>query len=236
MGIIDNLFGGGQEEANNIRSDAYGEAQKGYAPFRDAGVSSLKRYQDALGRMQDPGSFYESIMSNYNRSPSAQRRLRQGLDVLENEGAASGFMNSGPMRKEITDYTQDVIGSDEQRYLQNILGIWGGYLGGEGGLTDMGVNTTGALSNLILGRGEADAKAAEAESEGMTNFLSNIAQMAADYYTGGMSSVIKPFTSSFNRAPQGGGGGNGNMGNGIPQQPLSRNGGVFNNFFTRRAA
>lgn len=226
MGILDKFFGGGEKQAAKEMGKAYKKASsindEAYQPYRDAGKSGLDRFKQGIDALSDPKAYYERVLADYKTSPSAQRRLDQGMNLLSTQGAATGFMGSGVLQRALMDYAQQIIGADEQNYFQNIQGINQDYLGGEERLMNQGYNANNSWANngtqFMLGQGQAKANEARADSDAWTNLMSQIVQSGMDYATGGATAVMRPFTSQFQS--QG-------------ARPSQGSGSVFSNFFNR---
>jgi hypothetical protein len=194
MGLVDTFFGGGQEAAaKKMRKELEGARTRsiGYQqPYYDAGKRGLGNMEQALAPMADPNAFLNSIFDNYTRSTMANKRLQEGTDEINNQAAAMGLLGSGTQRKNLVDYTQDVIGTDQQQFLQNIMGILGGYVGGQNTLANYGANSGNILSQLEQGFGQSIGQARGQEelgkAAGMQSLLTTILNTAANAAMGGM--------------------------------------------------
>jgi hypothetical protein len=191
--VIDTLFGGGQKQAYEAYEDALKQAQEmqkqyltqatGYVqPWQQAGLAALPQYQKGISAMEDPTAFYNKLMGGYTESPAAKLKLEEGIRASQAGASAAGMQGSGAQQKELMKYGQQVVGSDQQAWLDNLMRIYGGYLSGMGGLSFQGsqlgqqmggwtYGTGQGLSGLQQGIGGARAGQELASSAGLTNLL-----------------------------------------------------------------
>lgn len=195
MGFLDMLFGGGSEDASDALQRGFNEAQGYQRPYYEAGQRAGTNLEGFLSSMQDPSSYYERLMSGYKPSTSFNMKKNRILEMLSNQAAATGRFGTPAQTREETDYLNDLLGSDMQNYLNNILGIGDRYQSGESGLYQGGVTAAGHLSNMAMQRSQAEAQAKMAEANKWSGLFGNLLQGGADYLTGGFGGLIEPFTS-----------------------------------------
>lgn len=195
MSIVDLLFGGGAGEAEDALQKGFSEAASYQRPYYEAGQRAGTNLEGFLSSMQDPSSYYERLMSGYKPSTSFNMKKNRILEMLSNQAAATGRFGTPSQTREETDYLNDLLGSDMQTYLNNILGIGDRYQSGESGLYQGGVTAAGNLGNMAMQRAQAEAQARMANANKWEKLLGGFTQLGADYLTGGWGAAIEPFTS-----------------------------------------
>lgn len=194
--VADTIFGGGQQEAAKAQEEALRQAQQMWgqqekeaigrlAPYEQAGTAGLSAYQQALSGMDDPTSFYQKMMSGYQQSPLAQQQIAQGVQAAQRGAAAGISPTGGAEQKALTQYAQGVSSKDMQDYYNNMMNIYGGYLGGEKGLAGMGqqaatqagqwgMNYGQGLAGLQESIGQAQAAGKLAQGQTFGNIFGDI--------------------------------------------------------------
>jgi len=155
------------EEAQKKLPGYYEQAQSYLQPYQQAGVGALESYQKGLSRMADPQAFYQQMMSGYETSPQAKFQQKQAIRAANQAAAAGGMLGGGAEQKSLADYAQQLTARDQQQWLQNMTGIFGQYLGGEKGISQMGygageemggedIDLGKNLASLLLKKGMAE--------------------------------------------------------------------------------
>lgn len=191
MGIIDKLFGGGQKAAGKALGEGYQQAEQYQKPFYEGGTKAFDKLQTGYGEMEDPNAFYNKIGSQYEPSSNFQFQLKKIMDVINNNAIKTGRLGSDSQDRDIADYTHEMLGTDFQTFLQNILGINNNYLGGEEKIANYGVNAGNNLGNLKIGQGQAKAQEKMGEAAGYKGLMTTLINTAANIATGGMSGVAQ---------------------------------------------
>lgn len=197
MGLLDKMFGGGEKKASKEQIRGLNNAKTYFNPYYSSGINALNKYQNALTPMENPVSYYNNISSQYTPSASFQNRLAKMLDIVNNNYARIGQLGMGKSNKEILDYASGALAEDEQRYLDNIFRTRDAYLAGEGNLMNQGYGAGTQLGGIEEGIGNIRANRARADSQGFAQMLGLGVNTLANYATGGIPGVIKPYTSEF---------------------------------------
>ena len=176
--FLTNILGGGQLGAIKHAERGLGEARgqetefldylKGqYSPYMEAGRTAVGEYLPAIEEMRDPQAFLQQMMTGYETSPTAQRSMEEGIRAAT-QGSLAGGIGGGQMMKELQERGQTLTAEDQDRWLNKMMNIRGGYTGGlenlmSGGrqaissFAPTGTAMTGDIANLItqqaLGRG-----------------------------------------------------------------------------------
>lgn len=199
MGLIDKFFGGGEEAAAKQMQQGYSKSQKYYQPYYDQGQRAYQNLTKGYDEMSNPYEFYNNISSQYRPSDAYQSKSRHLLNLLQNQQAQTGRLGLPEGQNEMGTHLNDLYNDDFQEFLRTIMGIKDKYLQGQGGLAETGYNAGSSLSQLLLGQYGAKAEGERAKAGGMSNLLTDILQGAGNYYTGGMSGIMKMFTGGGNQ-------------------------------------
>lgn len=137
-------------------------------PFYQAGTGAIPQYQDLMKRMSDPTGFMNNIMGQYQQSPYAQYQQQQAMRAAQNMGSAGGMGGTGstPLMQFAQQNAQGITSQDQNRWLQNVLGINNQYQGGLQNMMGMGQNSANSLSNLYSQQGQNMAQAAYGQEAG----------------------------------------------------------------------
>ena len=126
------------------------------------------------GEYQDPVGYYNKIMSGWQMSPSAQARMKTGMDAVRSAMAARGLGGSGNEQKALTDYTQNTINQSMEDYLRDVLGIGRTGLQQYGDMSRMGFQAADQSGQFAMDAGQdlasmEGAKAAAAADQTNAN-------------------------------------------------------------------
>jgi len=153
-------------EAATEEERRYLDMLKGeYAPYLGAGREAVGEYLPAIQAMGDPQAFYSRMMTGYEESPQAQLAREEGLRAMEQGAAASGMTGSGELLRNMLKYGQQLSAADQEQWLKDMMGIYGGYTGGLGQIAGAGQQAAGTYGQLA--------------GAGVTNIADLLAQQGA---------------------------------------------------------
>lgn len=187
-----------------------GYGRGAYRPYIEAGrqVDPMlkKRYEGYLeqepsgvySRMgQDPTAFMNAILAQYSESPGAQYRRQQLGRESRAAASAGGYAGTeGDVRRR-NEMIDALLGSDQQQYLQNVLGIQGAglqgqqYLADKGlsgleGISNRGYQASGALADYLGSaasqRAQSEIAGKQAQGANFSNFLGQILGAGSSMY------------------------------------------------------
>ena len=95
------------------------------------------------------GDFYNNMASGYQQSPGYQRQIEQGLMGSNNAAAAGGMLGTPYHQEANTQLANDIASQDFEKYLQNVLGIFGQGQKGYEHINDMGYDANKQLADYI---------------------------------------------------------------------------------------
>lgn len=215
MGILSNIFGGGDDasdaikKSNEIYQQYAQQAMKemkqmyaqgrtditGYAqPYTAAGQTGLQAYLASLG-LGGAGA-QQTAADRFRASPGYQFALRQGIGALQAGGAARGMTGSGAAAMALQRYGQGMAQQEYGRYQAQLAGLAG--MGQQTAmstgisLADLGRGYAGSIAGLYGGMGQAaagselaEARAKAAERGGLFGEIGGLAGTAIGAYYGG---------------------------------------------------
>lgn len=151
----------------------------GLSPYTHAGSQAIQQYLQSIMGMKDPSAWMKNIMGGYSQSPSAQLQQQQAIKAANQAGAASGMLGSGAEQSQIAQQAQGISQADQQRYLQNIMGVQGQYLGGLGSISGMGEQGATAQMQAQMQQQQLQEQQREfnekMKQQGKSNLWGNIA-------------------------------------------------------------
>lgn len=178
MGIASNTYGNATsqsyeqmaqqlQQAQDVINKYLGNATGYMQPFYNAGISGLNNFQTGLNPLANPVQLMSNLMGQYTMSPYAQAQMNQEITAANAAGSASGMLGSGAEQKALEQSAQQITSKDMQNWLNNIFGIYKGYLGGEKSLMNQGFNAGSKMGqwNMQAGEDITDLMAAQAQAE-----------------------------------------------------------------------
>lgn len=125
------------------------QGSQGFNPFIQAGQGAINPFMQSLNKMQDPTAYMKNIMGQYEESPFAKLQQERSMQSLQNMGSASGLTGSSALQRQGQEDAQKISSADMQQYLQNAMGIQGGYLGGLQNMMGMGLQGQNSFANMF---------------------------------------------------------------------------------------
>ena len=144
----------GQQDLMKVASpylqQIQGSTEKYMNPYVNAGQGAMGtlqgQYQNLLN---NPGQMYNQMGAGYQQSPGYQFGVSQATNAANNAAAAGGYLGTPQHQQEMAKYTQGLASQDYDKYMQNILGMYGQGLSGMGNINQLGYNaSSGAMNSL----------------------------------------------------------------------------------------
>jgi hypothetical protein len=129
----------GQDQANANALKTQAVAKDTFAPYMGAGTNALSSYSNLLGLNGQDAA--DASMKNFQTSPGYGYAVKQGLQAVDHGAAANGMLRSGETLR-----AEQTLGND----LANQE--FGNYLGRLNGMTNMGLQASGAMLNAYTGQ------------------------------------------------------------------------------------
>lgn len=144
-------------QASQVQQNIYNQTRSDLSPFLNAGQGALSQLSSLLGINGGTGagpndSALYSALQNY---PGYNFSMQQGLQAVNQSGAARGLLNSGATIKNATQYGQGLAQSTLGSYLSNLLSV--GQLGeNAGSITgSTGASAGNSIGNSLISAGNA---------------------------------------------------------------------------------
>lgn len=162
----------------------FSQAQGMQSPFYGAGTNALGPLQDMLKNMSNPSDFVNGLMKNYNQSPTATYQLQQSQRAGNNSASASGLLGSTPFAQQMQQNAQGIVSGDQNKWLQNVLGVNNQALGGYQNLAGMGANSANQLTQLLSQLGINMGQLGYGKANAQNQNTGNMIQGGLDFLTG----------------------------------------------------
>lgn len=152
MGLFDWIGEDPSKKANKYLKKIPGTVSPYYDPYINAGKESLGTLKDQYSKLlSNPGEFYNELGEGYKKSPGFDFALKQALGGASNAAAAGGMAGSPMHEQWAMDTSSDLASRDFDRYMQDVMGLYGKGLGGEEGLFQTGYGASDTLAKLLAG-------------------------------------------------------------------------------------
>jgi hypothetical protein len=181
MSGLGQLFGGmfgnsgkPYDDAEKAYREWAAKAAGAQQPYQNAGVGALGDYQDWLKGQKDPAKFINDQMGKYNESEYAHNLKQQSMNAGQNAASASGLMGSTPMMQQLQQNAGAITSADQDKWLQNVLGINTQYGQGQNNLVNTGQNSANSLSNIYGHMGDQMGQTAYGKQAGKNQDWSNM--------------------------------------------------------------
>jgi len=137
-------YGAAEKELN----DFYNRGRDVQNPFMEYGKNAMPKMNEWLDSQKDPSGFINKLMGQYSESPWAKYQQDQSARRFGNAGSASGLTGSTPLGQFEQQSMHDISSEDQQKWLQNVLGINTQYGAGLQNQVGVGQNAANSLTDL----------------------------------------------------------------------------------------
>lgn len=194
--IYGGLFGNSGapfKDARKMLEDYLNQGKNTQNPFYQLGVGAIPDYKNWVSGMKDPSGFINNLMGQYSESPWAKYQQDQSSRRFGNGGSASGLTGSTPLLQDEQQNMHDISSEDQQKWLQNVLGINTEYGKGLNNELGYGQHAADQITDLLksLGIDIAGLKGSETAAKNkdrsdLFGGIFNTGMGAAKMYAGGM--------------------------------------------------
>ncbi len=167
--MLGGLFGHSEKPYDRAMEqyEKYGNlARQQQQPYMQAGQQAIPQYQSWLQGQQDPSSFMNNLMQNYQESPYTNYLQQQAMRAGQNSASADGTMGSSPMMLQQQQNAANISQQGMNDWLKNVLGINTQYGQGQQNLMQGGQNAANNLSQLYSNLGGQMGEAAYGSEAG----------------------------------------------------------------------
>jgi hypothetical protein len=200
-GIIPGIIAGNMpgyedpsREANQYLGQIEGRVNPYYKPYIDQGNQVDPALREQYSQMMnDPNMLFSKLASGYNKSPGYDWRLKQGEGAISNAAAAGGMAGSQQHQQQSGQLAEDMASEDFNKYMDRVLGIFGGGQQGLEGISNRGFGASSSMADAIANILGTQAQYAYAGKAGEN--AANAADEKNLY--GGLGSLTSAITSLF---------------------------------------
>jgi hypothetical protein len=189
-------------EANAKSEQYYRDAQGNLQPYSNNGMAQFQRLMEQANALNNPAELENKWASGYSESPYAkmlqQKASNSGLDAA----SSMGLMGSSAALNNIQQSSGDIMQSDRQNYMNDLMNKYMASIGIGQNLYGIGANAAGQMSNNAMNQGQNEINFGnnmagleynrENAPGDMFGKLAGLAIPAGiNYATGGLSGVAK---------------------------------------------
>jgi len=209
MGGLTDIFTGGAKKAANSATAAamqglersiqenraaYGDVEKLYSPYSEAGLAGFQDYLRAIGQgtPEEEAAFLESIQT----SPGYQAAYGAGnRNVLQN-AAATGGLRGGNTQNALAEFGSGLFGQYYNQKLGQLQGLGEMGFGAAQGLGQARTGTAGNIAGLYNQQGQTQAQGILAAQAARQQAMSNFGGLAG----AGLGAFLGPAGSKLSSA------------------------------------
>lgn len=144
------------DAANKYLNQIPGQMEGYYQPYQQAGGKALDTLQSEYGQLlNNPGEKFNQLGAGYKQSPGYQFALQQALNAGGNASAAGGMLGTPQHEQQSMETAEGLASKDYEDYINHILGMYQGGLGGTQGIEEQGYNANKDMANVrgsVLGQ------------------------------------------------------------------------------------
>lgn len=126
-----------------------------FEPFRATGVKALGGLGDLTGT--NGAGAQQAAIDALRASPFYQSLFANGQESLLQTAAATGGLRGGNTQGALADFGRDTLMQTIERQLASLGGLAGMGMGATEAVGNFGANKAGAVTNLLVGQGQARA-------------------------------------------------------------------------------
>jgi hypothetical protein len=155
-------------------------------PFVDNGAEAGKQlggqYENLLN---DTGSVYDKLSGGYKESPGYKHRLDTALGAGSSAAAAGGMLGTPMHEEQNMTLANDIAGQDFDKYMGNMMDLYGKGITGEQSMFNTGANASNNLADMLASaltqqgtnafNGQANKNTSK--SQGMTGMMQGLMQI-----------------------------------------------------------
>lgn len=138
------------DAANQQLDQIPGTVKPYYDPYINAGTGALPGYQQQLEEMmKNPQAIIDRLGAGYKESPGFQFNKNQALTGIGNAAAAGGMAGSPEHEQRAGQLAENLSSQDYDKYLNQVLGLFGGGVQGNEGLVKQGYGASSDLATTL---------------------------------------------------------------------------------------
>jgi hypothetical protein len=177
--------GAAADKATDLQRDIYNQNRTDQQPWRQAGIS-------ALGQLGSDDYKRDFTMSDFNKDPGYDFRMKQGRQAVERSAAARGGLQSGGTLKAIARYGEDYasneydkaynrFNADRDRRFNRLASLAGVGQTANSQVANAGMNFANQAGANMMGAANAQGAAGIAGANAWGNALGGLGKSGMDY-------------------------------------------------------
>jgi hypothetical protein len=189
MSLSDLIFGKNPAKKAQPYLEKIGPmAEQRYNPYIERGNRAYESLEPLYQRFaNNPAEYLNELQQSYKPSTGYAFKEKKALDAARNAAAAGGYSGTPYHQTQAAELAANIGGEDMQQWLQNVLGIQAGGIGGQQGLANQGYESNNALTDILgntLNQQAGLAFQGQAQRNKNRSDLYNTAGQAAGAYFG----------------------------------------------------
>ncbi len=185
----------GYKEAGNELEKYYNQGQGYLDPYNQNGQNMFGKLMNQSNELGDPAALQAKWSQGYSESPYAQQLTNNATQAGMDAASSMGMMGSSPAIQNIQTSSGNIMQSDRQQYMNDLMDKYMKSVGINQGVYNTGAGAAGQMSQNAMsqGQGMASSKYNEANAPGnlFGNLLGAGANFALDASTGGLSGIAR---------------------------------------------
>jgi hypothetical protein len=137
-------------EANDYLKQIPGAIKPYYDPYINAGRQDLNTLQQQYGQMvNDPNALYSKFGKGFQQSPGYQFQVDQATKAANSAASAGGMLGTPAEQQQLAGTVGGLANQDFYNYMNQIMNLYGGGLGGMSHIMDQGYNASNTMAQSL---------------------------------------------------------------------------------------
>ena len=151
MSLSDLIFGKNPAKKAQPYLEKIGPmAEQRYNPSIERGNRAYESLEPLYNRFaNNPAEYLNELQQSYKPSTGYEFKERKALDAARNAAAAGGYTGTPYHQTQAAELAKNLAGEDMQQWLQNVLGIQSGGIGGQQGFANQGYESNANLTDIL---------------------------------------------------------------------------------------
>lgn len=176
------------QEAQREAQRGWGEAKGFEMPFMQQGQEQYGPLNQARQELMNPADLFNKWASTYETSPYAKRELEQNQQAGLEAASSMGLMGSSGALNNIQKGAGDIVSSDRQKYLDDLMDKYMKGIGLGSSLYGTGANMGGLLGQQAQQQGVNMGNLKYGESRAPSQLFENLIRLLASSQGAGIGS------------------------------------------------
>lgn len=188
----------GYKKAGEQQEKYYKDAQGNLQPYNQNGQDQYGRLNDQANQLNDPAALQNKWAAGYEESPYAKQMEGQAKEAGMGAASSMGLMGSSSAVNNIQQSSHDIMQSDRQQYMNDLMNKYTQSIGIGQNLYGQGQQAAGQMSQNSMNQGTAMGNIAYGQQNAPGQLFGRAVgaagQAGLNYMTGGASGAAKAAT------------------------------------------